>query len=262
LAHLYDGDLSFPDPARAAARPFIVGNFVQTVDGVVSLKIPGHSGGGDISGRNEYDAFIMGLLRASADAVMIGEETFRVGHGHLWTAEFVYPKLKDQFQALRARLGKRPHPLNVIVSGMGTINLEQALFRQREVPSLVLTTQRGKERLLQKYGEPLPADVKSLPGDILLDATDIAAMLYRDYGVKLLLHEGGPTLFSGFLRQALVDELFLAIAPQIAGRGVSSERPNFSGPLSLDVDKTLWGRLLSIKHADTGHLFLRYRWTG
>src|SRR5689334_3746544 len=82
LQALYDGDLSFPDACRQ--RPFVIGNFVQTLDGVVSFKIGGHSGGGDISGRNEEDTFVMGLLRSCADAVLIGEETYRVAQGHLW----------------------------------------------------------------------------------------------------------------------------------------------------------------------------------
>jgi riboflavin biosynthesis pyrimidine reductase len=261
LARPYDGDLSFPDPPPR--RPYIVGNFVQTVDGIVSLKIPGHSGGGDISGRNEDDAFIMGLLRAYADAVLIGEETFRVGHGHVWTADFIYPKLKDRFQAFRGKLGKdSAHPLNVVVSGMGTVDLDEALFTHREIRSVVLTTPRGKEKLHQKYGARLPADVRALPGDAVLDATDVATLLSQDYGVNFLLHEGGPTLFSAFLRKCLVDELFLTIAPQIVGRGASAERPNFSGPLSLNIDEALWGTLLSVKCAATGHVFLRYGWEG
>ena len=82
LRATYDGDLFFSD---SSTRPLIVANFVQTLDGIVSLRIPGKSEGADISGRNEEDAFIMGMLRAYADAVMIGEDTFRNAPGHVWT---------------------------------------------------------------------------------------------------------------------------------------------------------------------------------
>ena len=41
LIELYDGELSFPE----TSWPYVIGNFVQTVDGVVSYKIPLHSGG-------------------------------------------------------------------------------------------------------------------------------------------------------------------------------------------------------------------------
>jgi len=64
----YDGDLQF-SPALEE-RPHVIGNFVSTLDGVVSYEIPGHVGGGEISGHDEADRFIMGLLRASADAVV------------------------------------------------------------------------------------------------------------------------------------------------------------------------------------------------
>ena len=73
LRTLYGGDLCFP-PAPAS-RPYVVANFVSTLDGVVSFNIPGQSGGVQISGSNDADRFIMGLLRASADAVLVGAGT-------------------------------------------------------------------------------------------------------------------------------------------------------------------------------------------
>jgi hypothetical protein len=47
LAILYGGDLRFPEHED---RPYVVGNFVSTLDGVVTFEVPGKSGGGDISG--------------------------------------------------------------------------------------------------------------------------------------------------------------------------------------------------------------------
>ena len=73
LLELYDGDLHFR--ASPAARPLVIANFVSTLDGVASYKIEGESGGSTISGSNPADKFIMGLLRASADAVMVGAGT-------------------------------------------------------------------------------------------------------------------------------------------------------------------------------------------
>ncbi|WHZ25863.1 MAG: hypothetical protein OJF51_000658 [Nitrospira sp.] len=258
LREAYDGELCFSD---ASNRPLIVGNFVQTLDGMVSLRIPGKSGGAEISGRNEEDAFIMGLLRAYADAVMFGEDTFRNAPGHAWTAGFVCPTFDKEFQAFRKHIGKDSlHPVNVVVSGRGHADLDQPLFRREEIRSLVLTTEQGAARLHGRYGSSLPAAVHVLPGDTVLNPSDMAALLHADYGVQLLLHEGGPMLFSSFLRQALIDELFLTVAPQIIGRGRTGERPAFSGPLGLAPEQAIWGTLLSVKRADkSGHLFLRYR---
>lgn len=258
LRAAYDGELFLSD---SPGRPLIFANFVQTLDGIVSLKIPGKSGGADISGRNEEDTFIMGLLRAWADAVMIGEDTFRNAPGHVWTAGCVYPSFEKKFDAFRKTLGKPTlHPLNVVVSGMGHINLDEPLFSNDEIRSAVLTTRQGAAHLRRTYGVTLPATVHVLPGEVTLDPSDMVSLLHAEYGVKLLLHEGGPTLFSSFLEQSLIDELFLTMAPQIVGRDRAGVRPGFSGPLGLAPEQAIWGDLLSVKRATkSGHLFLRYR---
>lgn len=200
----------------------------------------------------------MGLLRSCADAVLIGEGTFRNGPGHVWTAGYIYPKLAGEFEAFRARRKTSAHPLNVIVSGLGHVNLEEPLFRRDDIDSLVLTTGQGKKALKSKYGSALPVPVHVLPGDEFSNPRDMLALLFDRYGVKLLLHEGGPILFSSFLRGDLVDELFLTVAPQIAGEGARRDRPNFSGPISWGPNDALWGSLLSVKRGGSGHLFLRY----
>ena len=52
----------------------------------------GKSGGSTISGSNPADRFIMGLLRASADAIIVGAGTLHsVSAKSLWTPEDVYP---------------------------------------------------------------------------------------------------------------------------------------------------------------------------
>ena len=51
LHHLYGGDLHFPEASDS--RPYVIGNFVATLDGVVSYQIPGKSGGGEISGHDD-----------------------------------------------------------------------------------------------------------------------------------------------------------------------------------------------------------------
>src|SRR5919106_6236630 len=114
ITTFYDGRLVFS--SRPNGRPLVIGNFVQSLDGIVSLKIPHQSGGGVISGSNEEDRFIMALLRACADAVMVGTGTLHEDSGHLWTSEFIYPSMAEQFVELRTRLGKKSsRPLNVIV---------------------------------------------------------------------------------------------------------------------------------------------------
>ncbi|MGD9726250.1 MAG: RibD family protein [Nitrospiraceae bacterium] len=261
LAALYDGGLVFS--SRPNGRPLIIGNFVQTLDGIVSLKIPHQSGGGVISGGNEEDRFIMALLRACADAVMVATGTLHEDSGHLWTPEFIYPPMEEQFVELRTRLGKTsPRPLNVIVSGSGHINLAERVFWTTGVQALILTTARGEAHLLRQCEPSLSptTEVRILPGEDALRPHDIASTLYGEYGVNLLLHEGGPTFFSSFLATRLVDELFLTIAPQVVGSGLLRERPPFAVAVNFAAQEALQGDLLSVKRPDIGgHLYLRYR---
>jgi riboflavin biosynthesis pyrimidine reductase len=149
LARLYNGDLRF---LSHEDRPYVIGNFVSTLDGVVSFEIPGKSGGGDISGLNEADRFIMGLLRAGADAAIVGSHTLREAPGHLWLAEYIYPEAGDHYARYRRQqLHKLAPPLNVIVSGSGAIDLQRAVFRTPNVHALILTSTSGREQRL--HGE-------------------------------------------------------------------------------------------------------------
>src|SRR5438874_10992678 len=118
LSTLY-GRLSFPSHP---GRPRVVGNFVTTLDGVVALNEPGNAGGGDISGFNQHDQLVMGLLRALADAVIVGAGTLRSVPHHRWTAAYIFPAFAEAYQRLRTSLGKPELPLNVIVTARGDVN--------------------------------------------------------------------------------------------------------------------------------------------
>ncbi|MEO8218852.1 MAG: dihydrofolate reductase family protein, partial [Acidobacteriota bacterium] len=204
------GRLSFP----VAARPYVIANFVETLDGVVSLGIPGRAGGGPISGANQSDRMVMGLLRAVADAVVVGAGTLRSVPNHIWTHDYIFPPLADEYAQLRSQLGKPPHPLNVIVSSSGALDANYAIFKQTQVPTLVLTTTRGAEEMKSstlRVDRTALTDAETIPSsDILRALTD------RDLG-DLVLLEGGPQLMGVFLAERAVDELFLTLAPQVAG---------------------------------------------
>ena len=115
LATLY-GSLRLP---VREAQPYLIGNFVTTLDGVVSLNISGQAGGGGMSGFNQHDRMVMGILRAVADAVIVGAGTLRASPQHRWIAGHIYPPLTGVYQALRGSLGKSKPPLNVIVTAHG-----------------------------------------------------------------------------------------------------------------------------------------------
>jgi riboflavin biosynthesis pyrimidine reductase len=73
----------------------------------------------------------------------------------------------------------------------------------------------------------------------------------------LCLVEGGPHLIGSLFADKCLDELFLTLAPQIAGRDESVKRPGLAEGQLFAPQHPLWGRLASLKRAGS-HLFLRY----
>lgn len=85
--------------------------------------------------------------------------------------------------------------------------------------------------------------------------------LTSHFGVQILLHEGGPTLFGQFVAAEAVDELFVTLSPQIAGRVAHTIRPGMVQGVEFVPNRAPWFQLLSIKEK-AGHLYLRYQRTG
>jgi riboflavin biosynthesis pyrimidine reductase len=259
LRELYDGDLHFR--RSPAARPFVLANFVSTLDGVVSFEIKGKSGGSTISGSNPADRFIMGLLRASADAVMVGAGTLQnVGAKSLWTPGYAYPGAKDLYEEYRVNAHKPQYPLLVIVSGSGKLELKRAIFRTPAIRTVVITTSAGRDELTRRGATTLGSveihALNSSGGSIAPRA--ILQMLQSQLGVRRLLHEGGPALFGQFLAADAVDELFLTLSPQIAGRKGDATRPAVVQGVEFVPNSAPWFETVSVKEK-AAYLYLRYR---
>ena len=263
MRQLYDGDLSFP--AASKQRPYAIANFVSTLDGVASFRLEGHSSGSSISGSDPGDRFIMGLLRASVDAVLIGANTIHeVEPESLWIPEYTYPEARTLYRDYRVNvLHKREYPLIVVISGSGRLELGRKVFRTPQVTTLIVTTVAGRKQL-EAAGVASLASVElrtleDLRGSV--DTTAILELLSSQFGVQMLLHEGAPTLFGEFLGAQLVDELFLTVAPQIAGRTAHTLRPGLAEAVEFMPKTAPWFQLLSVKQR-ADHLYLRYRLTG
>jgi riboflavin biosynthesis pyrimidine reductase len=252
LASLY-GRLSFP---AHPGRPYIIGNFVTTLDGVVSLNVPGQSGGGPISGFNAHDRMVMGLLRAVADVVIVGAGTLRAVPQHLWTAAYIYPPLTEGYRQLRAALGKSEPPLNVIVTASGAIDLNLRVFQSAEVPVLVVTTSEGAQRIRQ-HALPRSVQVEAVQQAGSISARAVLEAVSAARQSDLILVEGGPQLMGDFFAERCLDELFLTLAPQLAGRDSSSERPGLVVGQRFAPEHSMWGTLVGVKRGES-HLFLRY----
>ncbi|MEA2684535.1 MAG: hypothetical protein QOK05_2863 [Chloroflexota bacterium] len=203
LLRLYGGPLSLKPVALYA-------NFVQTIDGVVAL--PGVvSSGSVISGKNPADRFVMGLLRATASAVMVGAGTLRDTPLHHWTADHVFPGLASQWARLREAMGLTAQPRLVVITAGGDIDVAHPAIRGG---ATILTGAAGAAKLdgILPDGSELKAwDTERVPlGEAL-------AWL-RARGHARILSEAGPTVMGQLLEHDLVDDVFVTVSPVFAGR--------------------------------------------
>jgi len=244
LATLYGGPLDL-------RSPLVYANFVSSLDGVVALEAGRAPSGGIISGRNEADRFVMGLLRAFADAILIGAGTVRAEGGRaLWTPEYIFPSAAEGYRALRRSLGRSESPRLVIVTARGDLSpTEPAL----QAGALVLTSRATEASLRARL--PSASQVKAVSDDGSLNILDVLRAI-RDEGHQVILTEGGPHLFGQLVAARAVDELFLTLSPALAGRSDTSSLGLIQG---VDFGRKLtWAKLESLRQGES-HLFLRYR---
>lgn len=243
LAALYGGPLGF-------AERRVVANFVSTLDGVVAIPDLVQSNR-RISGASEADRFVMGLLRACADVVLIGSGTLHGSPRTRWTAEHAYPAALSAFQELRSRRSQPAQPLLAVITGSGSLDRSHPAL---EAGALVLTTDVGAVRL---HGQlPAAAEILVVSNGTSVDLR-VALALLAERGYRLVLSEAGPRVFGSLLAAGLVDELFLTSSPVIAGRGSAQSRWGLVEGTELLPDIRLEGRLVSVRR-QAGHLFLRY----
>lgn len=238
LAAAYGGELGFESPRLFA-------NVVTSVDGVAAL--PGSVESGQIVSQNsEADRFVMGLLRACADAVLIGAATFRKAPDHFWHPDTIHPPAGSFYAELRRRLGLAPLPQLVVVSASGSLDLSRPALRN----ALIVTTISGASKLRPQLPDTARLIMLELQD---LRLSEVITRLQRE-GYARLLTEGGPLLLARLLAEQLVDELFVTSSPTLFGRFANDQRKSLIE--GLDVGGAQLELLSVRRHAS--HLFLRY----
>jgi riboflavin biosynthesis pyrimidine reductase len=251
------GNLAFPPPPPA--RPWIYANFVQTLDGIVSL-LGDEASGGDIAGLPE-DRWLMDLLRAHADAVILGMGTLRTEQQLQRPRPRgpVFRIVDPELQQLRARLG-RGRQRNVLVTARAEFQLsDYAVFDGEHVDATVITTHQGARKLEnQRARQTVDIVAVDQAGDGVNLPQAVAALKQR-YGIDYLLCEGGPTLYAGMLTAGLMDEKFLTVSPiEVGAMSAHGPRPTVLPGVGFGMqDAVRWRWLSCRKVAD--HQFHRFR---
>jgi riboflavin biosynthesis pyrimidine reductase len=254
----YGSDWRLPIPA--AERPYTYVNFVTSHDGRVSFDEPGHMGGGDISRFNRHDQWLMGLLRARADAILVGDTTLKVEPDHIWTAEAIFPDDAQTWQALRHAEERAPIPLHVFLSMDGELPPDAAVFARADIPILVATTQAGARTAHDRLQGVPNAEVVAF-GTESVDLRHLVTELRTGRGISSLLCEGGAHVYGAMLAAGLIDDEFLTISPIIVGnrpRGEGRPRPSLVEGVAFSPERPPMSRLLSVRRSES-YLFLSSR---
>lgn len=251
LREAYGGDLAFAFPPGASRR--VYANFVTTLDGLVSFGIPGAASARHISRGHPGDRLVMGILRAVADLVVSGAGTLRAEGKVTWTPQQIFPAGAAHFRELRRALSLPERVRVAILTESGDVDLSAAVFRSPDVEPFILTSVAGAQRLAAARTRDVHVVSVGEHPTAAAAIDRIAELL----GSRLILSEAGPSLFGRMLEQRVVDELFLTVAPQLAGR--SKERPGVGlvDPVAFAPEAAPWAHLISAKRSED-FLLLRY----
>lgn len=215
-------------------RPNILMNMASSVDGKISTY-------NNIAYKfsSTYDTYMMDVIRAKVDAVIMGANSLRAGA----------PPIRIRSKKIY-NLTKK-HPINVILSNDLKIPIDSKLFQFKDTKKLIFTTKSStlkKQRQFSKVAELII--LKKQP----IDPRDVVTQLSKR-GVKTLLIEGGGQINFSFFKYHLVDELFLTVCPKIIG-GIDAptivEGSGFDIPHIIDL-KLIKSRVVN------NELFTHYR---
>ena len=183
-------------------RPFVSINMAMTADGKIT------------SARREeprfasrYDKKIMDRLRAEADAVLVGAGTLRADDPplHVRDAEMI---------AHRRSLGKPEGLINVLVTAGAAIDPKSRFFSAGDAAARIVAT--VEDAPVDRIDRLRAIAEVWTVGHGSVDLPELLARL-KSRGIERLLVEGGGELNWGFVRDDLVDELYITIAPAILG---------------------------------------------
>ncbi|HZR04595.1 MAG TPA: RibD family protein [Candidatus Udaeobacter sp.] len=183
------------------SRPLVIATFAITVDGKVTTK---NLSPVDFTSRE--DKLHLFRQRAGADAVLIGHTSLKRDNVRLG--------LPADIQETRMRRGQTRCPLRVIVSNEGKIDHRLKVFQSDISPIVIFSTKRMPrkyQRALEKRANLYLSNLKHV------NLAGMLQTLRKQYGVRTVACEGGPTLFRSLLEQGLVDRLNLTIAPYMFG---------------------------------------------
>lgn len=220
-------------------RPFVYINMAMTADGKIASAYSEYP-----SFTSEHDSQNMDRLRARADALLVGAGTLRADNPLL--------RVRDAgMREYRKELGKPEGLMKVLVTSSARLATGLRFFTDDDGGRLIVATvsDAPPERLAALAGKAEVWKIGS--GEV-----DLARLLGRlsDEGVERLLVEGGGETNWRLVREGLVDEIYLTIAPSLLGGRAA---PTFLGGEGFKMRERRMLELLDVRR-EGEELYCRY----
>ena len=185
-------------------HPFVSATFAMTVDGKITTK-----SFSPVDFTSREDKAHLFRQRGLADAVLIGHSTLKRDNVRLG--------VPDELRQARTKRGQTRSPLRVIVSNEGKIDNLLKIFQSDPAtagPIIIFSTKRMPKKIQTSLRQKATLHLSKTKH---VDLAGMLRTLRREYKVRTVACEGGPTLFRSLLERGLVDQLNLTIAPYLFG---------------------------------------------
>lgn len=176
-------------------KPYVILNSAMTLDGKIATK----TGSSEISGPEDLER--VHNIRKELDAIMVGVNTV----------------LEDDPRLTVHKIdsGKTENPLRVVTDSKARTPPNSRILND-EAPTVIFVSQKAPQEKIKSIMDVGDNVDVILAGKERVDLTILMDELAQR-GVKSLLLEGGSTLNYSMLKEGLVDEVRVCIAPMIAG---------------------------------------------
>ncbi|WFN36055.1 dihydrofolate reductase family protein [Methanomicrobium antiquum] len=202
--------------AQDIKKPHVMIMSEITVDGKLTLK-KGASSKILMKYMSHETDILLHKTRAEYDAIMVGSNTIKIDNSFL-TVRYV----------------EGENPIRVIPNSSADIPLNSNVLGKDAKTIIAVGKAAPAEKIeaLEEKG----ADV-IISGEERVDFTYLMNILAREYGVKKLMVEGGPTLNYYMLQDRLVDEVRLIHLPFIVG---GADTPSLVGGMHIDSEDEMF----------------------
>jgi 2,5-diamino-6-(ribosylamino)-4(3H)-pyrimidinone 5'-phosphate reductase len=220
-------------------RPRIILNFAMTIDGKVSTAKPTPSGF-----TSAVDKHRLLEIRSLGDALMVGKNTLQIDRMSMGLPD-------EALRQARLQRAQAEYPIRVIISNSGDLSADLNIFNHRFSPIVIYSTTRMPLSTQTELRAKAELHLSTLDH---LSLKEVLNDLYETHRVRTLVCEGGPQLAKTLAELNVIDELFLTVAPLIAG---GAGAPGILGAPATFLPSSRIYRLKSMK-VEAAECYLHY----